>query len=95
MLRTYRVFNIDQADGLVLPPVAGRTTELDPITACDEAISHYFANGPRLVHGGSRACYAPSTDVRMVPERSSFESPEAYYGTLFHESTHSTATTSV
>jgi antirestriction protein ArdC len=90
VLRTYRVFNTDQADGLVLPPVAGRTIEFDPITECDEAIARYFATGPRLVHGGSRACYVPSTDVVMMPERSSFERPEAYYGTLFHESTHST-----
>ena len=90
VLRTYRVFNTDQADGLVLPPVPGRTTQFDPIAACDEAIARYFATGPRLVHGGSRACYVPSTDVVMMPERSSFERPEAYYGTLFHESTHST-----
>jgi len=90
VLRTYRVFNTDQADGLVLPPVAGRTMEFDPIAACDKAIARYFATGPRLVHGGNRACYAPSTDVVMMPERSSFDSPEAYYGALFHESTHST-----
>ncbi len=90
VLRTYRVFNTDQADGLVLPPVAGRTTEFDPIAACDEAITRYFASGPRLVHGGSSACYSPSRDVVMMPERSSFENPKAYYGTLFHEATHST-----
>lgn len=90
VLRTYRVFNTNQADGLVLPPVAGHTTEFDPIAACDEAIATYFSTGPRLVHGGSRACYVPSTDVVMMPERSSFENPEAYYGTLFHEVTHST-----
>lgn len=91
VLRAYRVFNTDQADGLVLPPVAGHTTEFDPIAACDEAISRYFAtDGPRLMHGCSRACYSPSRDVVMMPERSSFDSPEAYYGALFHESTHST-----
>jgi antirestriction protein ArdC len=90
VLRTYRVFNTDQADGLVSPPVPGHTTEFDPIAACDEAIARYFATGPRLMHGGSRACYRPSTDVVMMPQRSSFESPEAYYGTLFHEATHST-----
>lgn len=79
-----------QADGLVLPPVADHTTESDPITACDEAIASYFATGPRLVHGGSRACYVPSRDVVLMPERSSFDGPEAYYDTLFHEATHST-----
>jgi antirestriction protein ArdC len=45
-------------------------------------------NAPRIAHGGDRAFYVPSLDSVQVPRPESFESPAAYYSTIFHELTH-------
>lgn len=89
--RAFKVFNTDQADGLTLPPIAGRPVDsVDPIAACDAAIAGYLATGPTVHHGGNRACYWPGADAINMPERDTFDGSEEYYGTLFHESVHST-----
>lgn len=89
--RAFKVFNTDQADGLTVPPVTGRPVDsVDPIAACDAAVAGYLATGPTVRHGGNRACYSPALDVINMPDRDTFDGPEEYYGTLFHESVHST-----
>lgn len=98
VLRYFRVFNADQADGLTLPKVPGRPSpdelesapEFDPIAACEESIAAYFETGPRVIYGGNSATYDRVSDVIRMPPRESFDSPERYYGALFHEATHST-----
>jgi antirestriction protein ArdC len=47
-------------------------------------------NAPALNHGGALAFYRPATDTVQMPTRETFDNPEAYYSTLFHELTHST-----
>ena len=39
---------------------------------------------------GDRACYCPSADEVILPEQKQFHSTAEYYGTVFHELTHST-----
>ena len=47
--------------------------------------------GIKLCHReGDRACYCPSTDEVILPEQKQFHSTAEYYGTVFHELTHST-----
>jgi antirestriction protein ArdC len=46
-------------------------------------------NAPRIERH-SHAFYRSSADLIGIPSRNCFESPEAYYSTLFHELTHST-----
>ena len=41
-------------------------------------------------HGGDCASYSKVLDSVQMPERTSFDSVEEYYSTLFHELTHST-----
>src|SRR5207253_10091157 len=43
-----------------------------------------------VIHGGSRAYYQPANDWIRMPEKETFDGPEEYYSTLFHEFTHST-----
>ncbi|QYN41013.1 ssDNA-binding domain-containing protein (plasmid) [Pseudonocardia sp. DSM 110487] len=89
ILRTSRVFNAEQADGLALPePPMPRDNER--IAACDEAVAGYLARGPRLRIGGDRAYYNSVRDELALPPRSAFDTSEHYYGALFHELTHST-----
>lgn len=93
MLRYFRVFNADQCDGLperFHPGIADEVTiAFDPIEAA-ETIASGYVDGPSVSHGGDRAYYRPSTDAIQLPERSAFESADAYYSTMFHEMTHST-----
>lgn len=91
-LKHFYVFNSDQADGVRLP--AEEETELadhDEIAACEEMAARYMAlDGPSLDFGGDRACYSPRRDAVQMPHLGQFDTPESYYGTLFHEFVHST-----
>jgi antirestriction protein ArdC len=87
LLRYYHVFNIEQCDGL--RAIYGDDWKpINPIGQC-EAITDGMPNGPRIERH-SHAFYRSSADLIGIPSRNCFESPEAYYTTLFHELTHST-----
>jgi antirestriction protein ArdC len=88
MLRYYRVFNLDQVSG-INKPVLDNFPSFEPIEAAEE-IANRYQNDIEVTHGGSRAYYQPVNDSIRMPDKASFESPEAYYSTLFHEFTHST-----
>lgn len=47
-------------------------------------------DAPIIKHGGSSAYYALPINTIQMPLMDQFESPEAYYATLFHELIHST-----
>ena len=89
LLRYYRVFNIEQTEGIAdelgLTGASPRVANLDQC----EAIASGMPNPPRREQS-SRAWYRPSTDTVGMPSRSLFSSVEEYYSTLFHELTHST-----
>jgi len=94
LLRYYNVFNIDQCDkvnpSLLPKPV---TKEFEPIEHCEKLVAA-MPKPPKVVHGGGRAMYSPAEDMVTMPNAASFDSPEFYYSTLFHELTHSTGHTS-
>jgi len=91
VLRYYRVFNIEQC---TLPPEevpqedpTART--FDPIPKAESVVAA-MPNAPAITHQSQRACYSPLLDVVNMPRPESFDTPENYYSTLFHELTHST-----
>jgi|SRR5882672_3484327 len=92
LLRTYNVFNVEQADWPEgsRRPAEPEVTEVDAIDAAEKLITNYLATGPSLRHGGEMAFYAPSQDRIQMPQRNDFVSADAYYSTLYHEATHST-----
>jgi antirestriction protein ArdC len=91
LLRYYRIFNIEQCEGL--KALCGDDRKpVNPIEEC-ESIANRMPNSPRIEQH-SQAFYRPSADMVGMPSRSCFESPEAYYSTLFHELAHSTGHTS-
>jgi len=88
--KLFRVFNVEQCDGLDLKPMPELVrNDLNPIERCENVVAG-MPNAPEITHNGSRAFYRPSTDTVSIPVLGQFESAEEYYGTLFHELAHST-----
>lgn len=97
MLRTFRVFNAEQADGLddLIPapadePADDEARDIEQIEACEAALAAYYLTGPGLAFRGDVAYYSPSEDRVQIPDRDQFHSASAFYGTWFHETVHST-----
>ena len=88
-LRYYSVFNVAQCEGITVPASPKTHENFRPIERCEEVVAN-MPRRPTIEHGGARACYSPLRDVVSMPETGAFETPEAYYGTLFHELTHAT-----
>ncbi len=91
VLRYYRVFNIEQC---TLPPEEipqedPTTQTFDPIPNAERVVEA-MPNVPEITHQSQRAYYSPLLDVVNMPRPESFDTPENYYSTLFHELTHST-----
>jgi len=91
VLRYYRVFNIEQCNlpAEEVPQEDPTTKEFDPIPKA-ESVVEAMPNAPAITHQSQRACYSPLLDVVNMPKPESFDTPENYYSTLFHELTHST-----
>ena len=89
LLRFYRVFNIEQTEGIAEKLGLGNASPRVPsIDQCETIVSS-MPNPPKREQS-DRAWYRPSTDSVGMPSRNSFNSGEEYYSTLFHELTHST-----
>lgn len=89
LLRFYNVWNLEQIDGINPPIVAEVKPEFTPIEAAEKVVANY-PHAPLIAHEGGRAFYRPATDEITLPPKESFETPDAYYATAFHEMGHST-----
>jgi antirestriction protein ArdC len=93
MARGYWVFAAEQVDGFTAPSALA-PNPIDRIAAADAYVS---ATGARVVSGGNRACYRPSTDTIHMPDEARFfdgdgrTRSEAYYSVLGHELVHWTS----
>jgi len=90
LLRYYRVFNIDQCEGIPkekIPKPVERNN--NPIESCEKIVDE-MPKRPEIRHKEHRAYYQKIDDFINVPKIESFENSEGYYGTLFHELVHST-----
>ena len=88
-LRYFKVYNLEQTEGIEMPSDDTLVEEVNPIDEC-EAILNAMKDGCIVKHGGSRAYYVPSRDHIQMPELKNFDSAEDYYSTRFHETVHST-----
>lgn len=88
----FTVFNLEQIDGLQ-PEIPFDVPAFDPIEEAQRIADGYLASAshPKLLHGGSKACYSLNDDTVYMPDGSQFNKREMYYDTLFHELGHSTA----
>lgn len=86
ILKSFRVFNLNQIDGIEVPTTEHRP-DFDPLAAAEALLQ----SAPVPVHlGGARACYSSATDSIYLPTRETFISREAFYSVACHEMTHST-----
>ncbi len=93
LARLFTVFNAEQCEGLPDQFYPAKTGEwADESREPEEVLAGYLnAAGPRIRWlAQDRAYYRPGDDLITLPERSQFTTPEAYYGTAFHEAVHST-----
>lgn len=89
LLRYYSVFNLDQVEGIKAPEPKVVIAEFNPIQKAEEIIATMPLR-PDIRYGGNRAYYSPSNDYIQLPHRHTFQSPEEYYSTAFHELSHAT-----
>lgn len=89
-LKEYKVFPIEQIDGIdwVIPEM-GENQSLPILERCEAVYSNMF-EAPRLTHEKEEAYYHPSLDLINLPPKPRFKSAEDYYAVLYHELVHST-----
>lgn len=97
IIKTSIVFNMAMVEGYDLEAEKNESTkdvtkaqaEFNKIQACEDVVSSY-KDKPEIKYGGSTACYIPSKDEILMPEKKDFKDSESFYATLFHEMAHST-----
>lgn len=90
LLRYYSVFNAEQTEGVSLPADPEESvTPFSPIEKAEQIIAN-MPNVPDIQYGGNKAYYRPSSDTITLPPKHTFESPEEFYNTYFHELSHAT-----
>jgi len=85
ILRFYRVWNVEQTEGLKLEDEA--VPAFNPIARAASIIAK-MPNPPKIVHGEPKAWYRPSDDLVNLPRPEIFNTPEEFYCTAFHELSH-------
>lgn len=94
LLRYYTVLPVSEVKGLPDAYYERNSVvqaEHQPIEEAEHIIAQFVERtGVKIVFGGSKACYRPSTDEIHMPPRNSFISIEEYYSTIFHEMVHAT-----
>ena len=87
-MKGYTVFNVEQIEGLPEHFYGKPEAITDSVQRIEQADAFFKATAANIVHGGSRACYVPSTDNIHMPCIDFFRDAESYYATLAHEATH-------
>jgi antirestriction protein ArdC len=88
--RYFTVFNVEQCEGLEdAIPAKEERVSFNPIEQA-QAIVNGYSDAPFVRHGSDRAAYTPMVDSIEMPHPEAFDTPEHYYGTLYHEFVHST-----
>lgn len=87
LLRYYTVFNVEQCDGLTYDKADVKA--FNPIESCETVLAN-MPQKPEVKHEQPSAFYSPAMDFINMPKANTFDNPEYYYATLFHELAHAT-----
>lgn len=89
-LKYFRVFNIEDIEGIDFELPKMELNAFEPIKKCESLIEH-MPSGPSIENTMSdKACYSPVLDSVFMPLPGQFDSEAEYYGTLMHELVHAT-----
>ena len=91
-LRYYRVFHIDDVEGIdisKIPVSEAHDHDFDPIVCCEQLINEW-SDCPVIELNKDKACYIPSLDKVQMPGARTFFKDQEFYSVLFHELVHST-----
>ena len=83
--KRYTVFNVEQCDGLTLPPLP---EHVDHDPGERNAIADQLIAVAHIKHGCDKACYVHGHDIIMLPNAETFDSMDNYYATALHELVH-------
>ena len=91
-LKYSQVFHIDDCEEITPKHYDETLRDFNPIDKAEEVIAEYVQrSGITLEHAKQgRAYYSPEADKVVLPIKEQFTSEAGYYGTAFHELTHST-----
>jgi len=87
-MKGYTVFNVAQIEGLPEHYYDKAETPTNSLNRIPHAEAYFDPLRDKIVQGGSRACYIPSTDKIHMPCIDFFDDAVSYYATLAHEATH-------
>jgi len=93
VLKHYTAFNLEQIDGIEIPDAPKPDPDAVPfeqLAAAEDIVTGYRDRPTIVHHDGRRPFYQPASDNVCIPKPAIFDSRESYYGTLFHELSHST-----
>ncbi|MGK9086116.1 DUF1738 domain-containing protein [Brucella intermedia] len=90
-LKTYRVFNVEQIEGLPASYCSPSPATEPSVTATENAFRFFAEIRADIRHGGSQAYYCPSSDHIQMPVSSDFKDIVSYLSVLGHETIHWTA----
>ncbi len=85
LVKTYRVFNLDQIEGIDSGVPNVPTPSIDLI---EKAVLFAARTGAEIGEGGIRAYYNRTHDRIQMPDRTRFQRPEDFHATLHHELIH-------
>ncbi|MGG7581691.1 ArdC family protein [Rhizobium sp. Nf11,1] len=88
IVKTYPVFGLDQLDDVPAKYLQQQERPESQVEIYTKASDFVKGTGIKIKNGGNRAAYYPGGDEIVMPFANQFESEEAYWQTLFHESTH-------
>lgn len=91
LLKHYYVFHISDTEGINSKIAEKPLCPLSPVDSAEEVITNYFNRETcKLnIRLSDKAYYSPSTDEVVSPKIDQYDCVEEYYGTIFHEVTHS------
>jgi antirestriction protein ArdC len=89
-MKGYTVFNVEQIEGLPEHYYGKPQARTETVQRIERVEAFFAATGATVIHGGSRACYVPSTDNIHMPCIDLFRDALSYYATRGHEEIHRT-----
>lgn len=90
ILRYFKVFNVEQIDGLEWEPPTLPGEDLSPLEIGEKVIDE-MPNPPMIeIKRTDVACYRPSLDHVTLPQLEQYGAAEDFYRVAFHELAHAT-----